>query len=219
MRRRLPISRVLTWAVAGLLLAGLAGACAEEETKERFDDDDATGGTGLAPTGSGGAGATTTGTSTGTGTGTSTGTGTAPPCSNDNFEPNNSESEATYLGEINDCDGSGGVIDAMLEGTEFDWYWYRGLDQLGCSVGAYREPSAGATVRVCAYFQCDGLSLTCPDGTSADVSPGGRSGCCATEAFSVSPDCSGMSDDADVYIRVDKPPTPHCLSYSLSYHY
>lgn len=215
-------------ALVSLVAAMAAGACGSEESKERFDDDDAAGGYGAAPTGTttGTSTGTTTGTSTGTATGTSTGAGTTtgtgtPSCDNDGFEPNDSESEAVFLGEVSDCSGNEGVIDGVLEGTEYDWFEYSGLDNFGvtCQVGAHVEWQAAGTVRVCSFFECEGLSFDCPDGTTAEVSGGGRSGCCGTEAYTVSPDCSGLDDAATVFIRVDKPPTPYCQPYTLTYNY
>ena len=155
MRPRSSSARAIVWVVAGLLWAGAVGACAEEETKERFDDDDSQGGTGGTPTAVGGTatgtGAGTTPTGTATGAGTSTGTGTAP-CVNDGFEPNDDETNAVYLGEVSDCNGNEGTIDGVLEGTEFDWFWYHGIDDWSvifqCNVGAHRVWTGEATIRV-----------------------------------------------------------------------
>jgi len=178
------------------------------------------GGGGVGATGVGGMVTSTgTATSTSTDTGTSTGTSTKV-CTDLDDESNDTESSAVYLGTIDDHDGSGGVAEGTLNGNDVDWYFYDGVDVAGAFVDATVSVTADSTVRVCQFFECDGIMVDCPDGTTPEDSPSGRPGCCASEGFDLAPDCSSVFDQsATVYIRLDKPPAIACVDYSLAYHY
>lgn len=218
----LALRRSAAWLLAAWIGASSFGACVEEETRDRFDDDSFGGSTPTATVGgSGNTGAGNTGAGAGTPTGAPTGTptGTPPPCDDPGPEPNDSEAAAFYLGSINSTDGSGGVLHGVLAGNEIDWYWYEGVDVWNGVVDPSRSVDAQDTVRMCAFYDCVGLVLECPDGTTAESSPQGLPGCCSTAGFTSDIDCEGSSDDAVVYIRLDKPPAFPCVPYTLTYHY
>jgi hypothetical protein len=141
------------------------------------------------------------------------------PCTDPGFEPNESESSATDLGAYTDCDGTGTSISAMLDGdSDVDFYFFDGTDESGCLV----DPTGitGAGVRLCLFATCPGASVSCSAGQSA-TSPGGHAGCCTPSGGTVTLDvnCSGLSDDSTVYIRVDQPTTNACTPYSVDFHY
>ncbi len=146
-------------------------------------------------------------------------------CEGDVFEDNEDESTATFLGEINDNDGNGGIVSASLHFPgDVDWFSYQGDDDFTANVDPAREVVSAADVRMCKFIECDnGLSETefeCPAGTDYALSPMARPGCCATGDIEL-PDlnCTGVSEDnAMVYIRIDMP-AEDCVPYSVSYHY
>jgi hypothetical protein len=217
--------------MASCLVLPLFAACIEDEgTDGRFDDDDGTtavtvgstsaGGGSSVGGGSamGGASASSSGGATTTTTTSSSGAGGA--CVDDGPEPNETEATATDLGLISDCNADV-TLDGVLAGADVDWYKYSGSDDFGisCSVDPYRSIMADGQVRICKFFECDGLSVTCPMGSTVEVSPDGRDGCCGLNNLDISINCSGISDDATVYIRLDKPPAFQCVDYAMSYHY
>jgi hypothetical protein len=167
--------------------------------------------------------ATTTTTTTTTATTTSTGSGGSPTCIDTGpGEPNDTEGDATFLGNIDDCDTSGGSIKGTLAGDDVDWYSYGGTDASFCTVDPTRSVTAQAAIRVCKFVKCDSgdEDLICPAGTTAENSPSGKPGCCSTSDFVISPDCDGpASDNMTIYIRLTKQPADNCVPYDLSYHY
>jgi hypothetical protein len=219
----------LCCAVAGLATLWAACTVVEEPT----DDEGRFGATSTVSTGTQGGGgssamnsgagaamnAVTTGqTSTVTGSSSST-VGSGGSCPDTSDEPNNSEQTATDLGSFDDCDEIGTTIKGVLPGNDVDWYTYDGTDKFGCIVEPTRSVISSAQVRICKFFDCKGISLTCPVNTSVDTSPDGHPGCCSVNGFTVAPDCDGFSDDATVYLRIDKPPSFPCVTYDLSLHY
>jgi hypothetical protein len=86
------------------------------------------------------------------------------------------------------------------------------------------DPTRGITVvgsaRLCKFIQCVSgtASNTCPAGTTAETSPDGLPGCCGTDDFQMDTDCSGIDDDATVFIRLDQA-TDSCAKYTLTFHY
>ena len=138
-------------------------------------------------------------------------------------EPNDSEQTAKNLGTIDDCDGSGSSFAGVLNGPDdLDWFKYSGQDAFGCSVGPSRSVTFMQPARICKFIQCEGSgdpSFTCPGGTSGATSPAGYPGCCGTDGFDMDIDCSGIDDNATVYIRIDNPNGEDCIPYSVSYHY
>ena len=221
--------RSVPWAFApSVALALWALACGSEVTSQPRPELDGVwhGGSGGAPLLSGGSGGiagggTTTTTSTTT---TSTGGGGAGggTLCNDWGEPNDSEMVAYDFGGINDCDSSGKTINAAIVGvSDVDWYTYEGSDDLGCLV----DPNcvlvtSGGVARICKFAEClgGGTDVTCKGGSVAETSPQGRQGCCNQQGFGMDLECSGISDDADMYIRVDHL-AGSCVEYTLSFHY
>jgi len=202
----------------------LMWACVEEETGSgRFDDDTSVSSSGGAGTGgvtsAGGMGGSTTSSSTGTGASTSTG-GSGGDCVNDSDEPNHNEANAVYLGMIEDDDSQTFRVDAKLANNDVDWWYYDGEDTFGYQVDATVSAAADGQIQICQYAECPSVTFTCPVGSSDDVSPDGRAGCCTTEvSLSYSPNCAGSSDDATIYLRITKPSGFTCVTYSLDIHY
>ncbi|MCC6663473.1 MAG: hypothetical protein IT375_07000 [Polyangiaceae bacterium] len=164
---------------------------------------------------SGGTGGTGGG---GTGGGGTGGTGGSS-CVDKGFEPNETESAATALGTINDCDGSGSTASGKLDGSsDVDYYSFFGTDQAGCVVGPVA--STTAKVRLCLFADCASAKVSCSSGTPS-TSPGGRPGCCVPAGGKVdlSLDCTGWTDDATIYVRVDQGAANACTAYSVDYHY
>lgn len=153
------------------------------------------------------------------GSGGSGGTGGTPvPCDDVGFEPNETESSATDLGAISDCDGSGSSLGAKLDTeADVDFYAYDGSDDSGCTVDP--TVTTGDSVRVCMFADCSGVSAGCTAGTSSNL--GGLPGCCVDGPGTVTVDvnCSGISDDATMYIRIDQGAAGVCTDYSFDYHY
>ena len=140
-------------------------------------------------------------------------------CVDVGFEPNENESGATNLGTINDCDGSGSTASGKLNGaSDVDYYSFFGNDTAGCVVGPVA--STTAKVRLCLFADCAGAKVSCSSGTP-NTSPGGRPGCCVTAGGKVdmSLDCTGWTDSATIYMRVDQGAANVCTSYSVDYHY
>ncbi len=170
-----------------------------------------TGGAGTGGAGTGGAGTGGAGTG-GAGTG-GTGGGT---CSDGNFEPNELQSQATPLGDVTDCENK--KVNAKLDGTnsDIDWYKFDGKDK-GCFVNP--EASINIQARLCMFADCPGISLSCSTGTKT-TSPGGTEGCCSSAGnVKLSIDCTGGTDDATVWMRVDKNAKNQCTDYSVDFTY
>lgn len=218
------------------VITALAIGCGSAETEpDRFgDDDDATsaqagpttgvggvattGGTGAMTT-AGGAPTTSSGSSPVTTSSSSSGT----TCNDPGPEPNNTMGAASYLGAIDDCDSSGLAFSGVLANNDVDWFSYDGSDVTFCSVNPSRTITADTQVRLCKYPTCVSGTpeFTCPAGTSPD-NVDGVDGCCSTSEVSFGFGCGGfgqVSDDAEVYLRIDKPSGIDCVSYSVSFHY
>ncbi|MBW2523554.1 MAG: hypothetical protein JRI23_05240 [Deltaproteobacteria bacterium] len=145
--------------------------------------------------------------------------GDEPACSRNPDEPDNdSESSAPYLGTLGDCDGDESHQWIALPPNDVDWYVFSGEDGL-CVVDPTVDwqPYDGQA-EVCMYFECEDLELTCPEGTTAADSPGGRPGCCGEGTFAAEIDCAGISDDATVYLRVASG-SLQCQEGFLYFHY
>jgi hypothetical protein len=215
--------------LAAILVACAYGfvACSQDAEPERtFDDDAATsataGGVVTMMMTSAGAGGAPTMVTTGQGAGMMTTTTTGPGCVNDSNEPNNTEAAAVALGSIDDCDGSGLSFSGVLADNDVDWYSYEAADVFGCSVDPTRNLSADGQARLCKYFECyvGPAAVTCPAGTQEDTSPQGKPGCCGQGTVAPTLDCTDViSDDATVYLRIDKPSGFSCVNYSATFHY
>jgi hypothetical protein len=209
-----------------LLAFAVLAACEEDEQRnDRFRDDDAGGGGATAATtttgGSGGSGGMGGATASSASTSAPASSSTGQTCNDPHpEEPNDTEATATYLGAIDDCDGSGMILEGVLPDGDVDWWTYDGIDDVGCVVDADRQlTSQGGSILVCKYFDCPGVAVTCPGGTSPDSSPSGLPGCCGTSSFNVAPNCTGLDESAYVFLRVEKQPIDPCVSYSIAFHY
>jgi hypothetical protein len=144
-------------------------------------------------------------------------------CMSDADEPNESEVIASPRPQIDDCDGSGKSFAATSSGTgDIDWTRFRGKDVNLCTVDPTVKINV-AGLRLCAFAVCtDGVTTvqSCDNG-AMDVSPAKSKGCCTTgtAAMTMHMNCSGLNDDADIYIRVDQPTTNTCIPYQVDYHY
>jgi hypothetical protein len=145
-------------------------------------------------------------------------------CPADINAPNDSEENAAYLGQINDCNWNGGTVEGVLSWGDEDWFHYTGTDAFGCWVDPAREIVADADLRICKFFEClngiENTEFTCPPGTSSATSPAGRPGCCGSSGFKMGVyDCAGTSNDsAHVFIRIDQG-AQQCVAYTFDYHY
>lgn len=136
-------------------------------------------------------------------------------------EPNETEETAWDLGDIEDCDSAGAQVSAVLDGpNDVDWYRYDGDDTLGCSVDPNRGITVNGSVRLCKFVDCASgtAEFDCPQGSVPEASPGGHPGCCSNNGFGIDPNCSGIDDDATIYVRLDEP-TQACAEYTLTYQY
>lgn len=165
--------------------------------------------------------AATTATTTGASSSAAS-TGSGPSCDDSGpNEPNDSELGAHWLGNLDDCDGTGGMVAGIIASdADADWYEYTGDDSV-CSVDPTRVLTANVPLRLCKYAEClsGTTTVTCPLGTTDDTSPDGRAGCCATEGFSMAIECSTFDDNAEIFIRVDSAGQADCTVYSLDYHF
>lgn len=210
-------------------------ACSPESTiQEPVDNGEVITGTGgsdetssnTTSTTSGAGGASSSSASSGAG-------GSEPPSCPDTAMSEQNESETTAYKvkaeAIDDCDGSGDLVEGVLAGAnDVDWFYYTGDDSSFCVV----DPSRALTqsedgLRLCKFVRCTDSSATtefsCPSGTTPETSPEGRDGCCGSSAFDIGDlNCTGSLDEsAEVYIRIDQPDATSatCNGYTLTYHY
>ncbi len=143
----------------------------------------------------------------------------APLCPDPIDEPNETEAAAITLGDVEVCQTKKvNAISAFDSDT--DWYRFEGRDKF---LGAC-EPAPSASVdapdlRICVFAQCKSgsTSVVCEEGLAA-TSPSGRQGCCATGgAVTLQPSCSGSTQDASVFMRVDQPVNSVCVGYQVEY--
>jgi hypothetical protein len=171
------------------------------------------------------------------GTGGSSGAGgSVTGCTSDTGpgEPaNNAEATAVSLPAMSDSDPATlPQITGMINGnSDVDWYTYTGRDDPISVVDPHVAFPSDLGLRLCMYFECLALTtlVTCPAGTTADRSSGGRTGCCATgnmTAFTVIDAYCGVTGGANddsmrVFIRVDGPSlsASACVPYTVDYHY
>lgn len=171
------------------------------------------GGTATGGTSSGGASG-----SGGGATGGVSGTGGAS-CVDVGYEPNETSGTAVDVGPgITACDDTGKVVFAKLDGTtDVDWYTY-----FGTETACFVDPAVTLDVnaRVCMYFTCNGITVSCKGSSTPDNSGPGP-GCCNSNGGSLvaTPNCSGLDDSATVYIRVDQSSKNQCVDYSIDFHF
>lgn len=146
-----------------------------------------------------------------------TGTDTAPVmCTGEESEPNDTDTMARALTNIDDCDGSGKSWSGVLhDEKDVDVYTFQGSDTFGCSVNAYAK--ATGDVWMCLKPVCKTGSTTykgCTKGT--------RTGddCCGNEV-EADFNCAGTTDEsAVVTIRITSTSTLlTCGAYTIQYHY
>jgi hypothetical protein len=142
-----------------------------------------------------------------------------PTCSDPN-EPNNIAGSATNLGNIDDCDSSGGSFMGSVTGADADWFRIHGADVSFCSVDPTLTLSGA--VSLCMFLSCDETvtSFSCPAGTTPLIEAG-LDGCCASGSFAVDDlNCSAsLADNADFYVKVSPTSAAVCTAYQVQYHY
>jgi hypothetical protein len=145
-------------------------------------------------------------------------------CSGEVNEPNDKEVLATFLGSIDDCDGSGSSYSDVLAGVgDIDWYRYTGTSPTNL---CFVDPTVTIDtpgLRLCEFALCtEGTTsvTSCTNGSPA-TSPAGTGGCCTTSttAMTMKITCSSLTNAADIYVRVDQPPSNTCTPYNVAYHY
>jgi hypothetical protein len=146
------------------------------------------------------------------------------PCFDLDAEPNNSAASAISLGTIGDCDGDGGSITGVLNGTsDVDWYTVGAEDGFTCSSEFVLTLTGGSSVEACVFTACnnepDETEVDCNEGSEA-TAPNGHQGCCATGLVKVNSNCPGFSDDVTALIRIRKQGSggTSCTPYSFDYH-
>ena len=151
---------------------------------------------------------------------------TGPPpltCTGETSEPNDSEVLSTPRPDIEDCDSDASSFSGVSSGTgDVDWVRFRGKDKTLCVVDPTVKIDA-PNLRLCAFVMCtDGATTIkeCSHGTPA-ISPAKTKGCCANGngAMTFDIDCTGTSEDADVFVRVDQPNGNMCVPYKVDYRF
>ncbi len=146
------------------------------------------------------------------------------PCEELDHGANDTETSASVLQPISDCDDDGRTLEGTLSPGDVDWFTFVAEDKTFCSVNPMLDVTTSDNVKVCVYFACDkgnGAEVSCPGQAQEDTSPEGRLGCCST--FSpMEPDlnCGGTMDEAaQVWIEVSWPGNSNCRDYTIDYHY
>lgn len=141
-------------------------------------------------------------------------------------EPNEDEEQAIDLGTISACDDTGSSVMGTLVGKQdVDWFRYYATDTTLCMVDPARVLTAGFPIRVCKFIQCDAgesADFECPAGSTPEMSPDLRPGCCSMSGLNIDLTCGSSSfdnDNANIYIRIDNPEDYECVPYQFSYHY
>lgn len=206
-------------------LVGFAACVVEEPERRRFDDDGGAGGAAVSTTslsssvGGGFGGQTASSTSVAstsaavTSSSSSTGTG----CNDLYPEPNDTQANAIDLGAIDSCDSSEMTEQGTLAGNDIDWFTFEADAAPFCWARPYGRIVSDSQTRMCMYFLCK--SAPSPDvdckGAQPATAPQGQPGCCGSSELEPKIAC----DSAFVWIRVDKPPVPACVDYSVTFHY
>jgi hypothetical protein len=137
-------------------------------------------------------------------------------------EPNDGQSTAHALGEVDDDDASAGFVCGVLQGKDdVDWFKFVGRDALFNYVDPTRELLGDPTATICVYLQCldGGTSVDCDAGDTPDTSPLGHPGCCGAGMVSPGLDCDGLDDSANVWVKVVNSAALECVGYQLTYHF
>lgn len=145
----------------------------------------------------------------------------------DDYETNDTKNTATNIGSVDDNeDYPKGSFSATLYGTgDEDWYKFYDDDKWNGSIyprADLKNIPVGSNYKLCAYFSCSGVSVSCKTGSSSTY--GGMPGCCsnksgnASEMVRLDNNCSGSDDSGWVYVRVTRVSGPWtCNSYSLEW--
>ena len=145
----------------------------------------------------------------------------------DNYENNNTKGTATNLGSVKDNETwPKASFDATLYGpSDVDWFTFYDddiwLGAINPRIDLVSIP-VGSNYKLCAYYSCSGVSVSCKSGSSSSY--GGLPGCCSdaagnsSESVKLSPNCSGLDDSGDVYVRVTRVSGPWtCDDYTLKW--
>lgn len=134
-------------------------------------------------------------------------------------EPNETEGTAQELGSTN-C-GALAEVEGSSEMADVDYYTVDLVDLgEGCpsSDGTISIVTADEDLEVCMFFACNAGAVSVNCGADSDAtSEEGLAGCCGTN--SVEPDffCSGVNNDAEVWLRVGGLEANACVDYALAY--
>ena len=131
----------------------------------------------------------------------------------DGYENNNSKNTAYVLGSVKDNESwPKGSFTATLYGpSDEDWYTFYDDDVWNGAIYPrvdLQNIPPGSNYKLCAYYSCDSASVSCETGTSSTYA--GMPGCCsnnagnASESVRLNPNCSGLDDSGDVYVRVTR---------------
>ena len=150
-------------------------------------------------------------------------------CQDSDVEPNDTEDDLglNFEAYLNCADPPAEIV-GVLNGTlDVDWHLLAGVHYEGNCGLLHPNPrlhvSAGSGFRVCAFFSCDnggGPVVTCQSEAQPEISPNGRSGCCAFGDVAATIDClgSGEDDTTGVYVRIDEQ-FEICTTYKVDVQY
>ena len=146
-------------------------------------------------------------------TGSSSSTGGAP-CSDAIRRAQRERPSAFDSAHQRDDDAVSSRSGVLADLEDADWFKYKGDDTTFNFVDPTREITTQGSLRLCKFVQCDdgNPDVSCPGGTTPEMSPDGRSGCCGSGGFDLGIECSGIDDNAWVYIRS----TRRCPSASIT---
>ncbi len=146
-------------------------------------------------------------------------------CPVDVREPNESETAFAFLGNVSGADSQGSSLSAVYAPPDDeDWFVMSITDNFLYVVDPAVSVGSVNPLSVCIYYECNsgGASVLCQGGSTPDISPGGKTGCCITSPGSVQiePICSGGGlDSGNAYIRISEGTgTPQCTSYNMNWH-
>lgn len=143
-------------------------------------------------------------------------------CDQADWEPNDSESTARPLADIDDCDDHGGNVKGTLAPGDVDWFTFKASDSAFCSIHPFVRLASADNVSICMFFKCDSgtTEVQCPEGTQDWSSNPSHPGCC-TSLTPMEPtlNCTGTIDEtARVWLQVSWLENTDCRSYSIDYH-
>ncbi len=142
----------------------------------------------------------------------------------DSNESNNTISTSTFVGNGQDCDGSGVSGKGTLSGnSDADWFGAYFSDESFCSVDpVITTATSNATMEFCVYYFCSGVTVSCNSGATSSTQEGWV-GCCKSgvnPTFSATPNCSGGNDSASVRVAArNLVSSSSCASYTWSMHF